>query len=555
MENTFYDSFETDVLIAGGGIAGIKAAIECANAGLRVALVIKTRVCSGSSFYPLTEALGCLAPKDENDKALFLEEIEEAGAGMCDRRMNQIYIDEIYDRVHELPAMGIPYRPITGRIACFAKRERDIIGWYDWGKLRGSVGAVLQSLPAIKILEFCDLIHLVKKDGRIAGAVAADFRSRLYHIKTNRVILATGGYCGLYKHSLNTDDVIGLGQSMALDAGASLVNLEFIQFIPGLIKPVYKTLFSEQTLRFAKAILDDDGNDLLSRYLPPHVTSRECLDLRSRHGPFTCAENSRYFDISMMKEALATGSQSGYRLVYSPEIYETDNEFIRMYLDFMDHLKIHLVKENITIGSFGQAANGGILIDENAETGVEGLYAIGEATGGMHGADRIGGLASGSCLVFGKRAADSVVRSFRADASGDYTDDAEAMRQYERMLDNGISGILLPDEVMVEIKKILWTYGNVIRSEKTLREALGLLSSVEKSYNAAYALRGGAGSRDAAKARHCLRLARIILETMEQRKESRGAHYRDDYPETDNIHFNKRIYVNADGEHAVYTLR
>ena len=554
MDNTFHDSFNTDVLVAGGGIAGLKAAIECANAGLRVTLVIKTRVCSGSSFYPLTEALGCLAPKDENDKALFLEELEESGAGMSDRHMSEIYIDEIHDRVRELPELGIEYKSITGRIACFAKRERDIIGWFEWSKIRKNVYEVFAAKPNVRIMEFCDIVHLVKKNGKIAGAVAADFQSRLYHIQTDNVILATGGYCGLYKHSLNTDDVIGLGQIMALDAGARLVNLEFIQFIPGIIKPVYKTLFSEQTLRYAQAILDDDGNDLLSRYLPEDVTSRECLDSRGHHGPFTSMDYSKYFDISMMKEAIRTGSQKGYRLVYSPEIYKVDNEFIKMYIDFMDKLHIDLIKENITIGSFGQAANGGIFIDENAETGVEGLYAIGEAAGGLHGADRLGGLASGSCLVFGKRAADSVIRRHQAGHAMDTANGSDAMEQYEAMLDNGIEGILLPDEVMVEIKRILWTYANVIRSERTLDEALALLAPVEASYNAAYAIKAGAAARDAVKARHCLKMARILLEVMKKRKESRGAHYRDDYPAMDNTNFNKRIFVKNNGTEPSFDL-
>jgi succinate dehydrogenase/fumarate reductase flavoprotein subunit len=136
----------------------------------------------------------------------------------------------------------------------------------------------------------------------------------------------------------------------------------------------------------------------------------------------------------------------------------------------------------------------------------------------------------------------------------DMASETEAMDQYSAMLDNGIEGILLPDEVMVEIKRILWTYANVIRSEKTLDEALMLLAPIEASYNAAFAIKAGAVARDAVKARHCLKMARILLEVMKKRKESRGAHYRDDYPTMDNIHFNKRIFVKSNGTDISFDL-
>lgn len=544
-KNVFYDSFNTEVLVVGGGYAGIKAAFECAKAGLQVTFLIKTKVGSGSSFYPLMEGCGCLAPRDDADKALFLEELEETGIGMGNSHLNKIYIEEIHDRVEELPEIGFEYQPITGRIACFAKRERDIIGWFNLKKISSNVREIFSGLPNAKIMEFCDAILLVKKDNRILGAVAADFQSRLIHIKTKNIIMAAGGYCGLYKHSLNTDDVCGLGQIMSLEAGAKLINLEFIQFIPGMLRPVYKTLFSEQTLRFCDAVLNENGSEVLSKYLPEGVTVRECIDSRAGHGPFTCMDNSKYFDMAMMKEYLLNENQKGCQLIYSSEIYKEDNPFIKMYLSFLDKLNINLIRDKILIAPFGHAANGGVFFNENCETGVEGLYVAGEVAGGLHGADRIGGLASGSCLVFGKRAANSVIHRINqlGTKTTDFASDTEAMVQYESMLDSGISGVLLPDEVIVEIKSLLWKYANVIRNEKTLNEGLEKLNSINASYNAVYALEGGTAIRDAVKARHSLKMARILLEVMKERKESRGAHYREDYPHLDDKNFKKHIVV------------
>ncbi len=543
MKTEFHEHISCDVLVTGGGLAAIKTSYECLKAGLTVVMVVKRGLCSGSSFYPLTSGLGCQAPKDEADKPLFYEELMESGAGMAGERLTQIYIDEIHDRVKELPEMGFAYGAPEGRKACFAKRERALFVWSGWDAISEKVGRLLRGFPGFRLLEYADVVQLLKKDGQITGAVAADYADRLYYITAPSVVLETGGYSGLYKHSLNTDDVIGLGQAMALEAGAQCVNLEFTQFIPGMISPVYKMLFSETSLKFCEAIEDADGNDILSKYLPEGITVRQCLDSRGGHGPFTNVDESRWFDIAMMSEILKGGGENGFRLIYSPRIYEDKNPFNTIYLSFVTRNNVNLVRDKIMIAPFGHAANGGILIDENASAGLPGLYAAGESTGGLHGADRHGGLASGSCLVFGHRAAQDVIRRHRAGEKAPEVSAREAMDAFTGSLDTGHAGNISPGEVMVRIKELLWKRCNVVREESSLKLALSELDAMEGAFNARKSITAAGPVREAVAARHSLRMARALFTAALGRRDSRGAHFRSDYPERDDVNFGKRQFI------------
>jgi succinate dehydrogenase/fumarate reductase flavoprotein subunit len=299
MKVQFHDTAVFDVVVVGGGLAAIKTVYECAKEGLSVLMVVKRGVCSGSSFYPLTAGLGCQMPKDDADKVLFLEELLESNAGMGSSELCEIYIDEIASRVSELPEMGIDYQVILGgRKACFAERERLLASWWDKDAITQKTARVLREFPNISIMEYSDAVSLVINKGRVSGVIISDYRSHLYYMKTANVVMETGGYCGLYKHSLNTDDVCGLGHAMALDAGAKLVNLEFTQFIPGMMSPVYKMIINELSIRYCEALLDEEGKDILTKYLPENIPPQQCFESRAGHGPFTARDFSKYFDVA-----------------------------------------------------------------------------------------------------------------------------------------------------------------------------------------------------------------------------------------------------------------
>ncbi|HHW31426.1 MAG TPA: FAD-binding protein [Clostridiaceae bacterium] len=529
-----------DVLVVGAGLAGLRAAYDAARAGCKVLIAAKAKLCSGASFYPLTAGLGSQLPKDQADVSLFMEELLDSGAGIADENLCRIMVEEIEGEIKRLPDIGITPEEFGGRVACFAKRERKLVRWSDWNKIRNNVRNNFSEIPNIKVMEFCDLLKLTVRDNAVCGAVLCDNTENIVYVNTPAVILATGGYCGLYKHSLNTDDVCGIGHSVALEAGAKLINLEFMQFIPGLMSPIYKLLFGEMSLQYCVEVTDENGNPALRNYLPKNVSFEDCLNDRSMHGPFTCADKSMYFDLSMMDYAIKQKSEKGFTLRFSPEIAKKDNEFLRKTLDFYLKNGIDLSKQGISVAPFAHCANGGIWINEHGETGVEGLFAAGETAGGIHGADRHGGAATSVCLVFGRRAADRAVKYIKTHKPADIPSERAVKEIYE-WIDNGATSGISPQEILYNLKERLWFYANVIRNENNLTETLSWVKEMQKHYNAAKAIRSGYDIKLSMKAFHALRTSQAVLSAMLFRKESRGSHYREDYPESDDSLYGKRI--------------
>ncbi len=528
---------ETDVLIIGGGLAAIKACFECGRSGRRTILAVQERLCSGSSFYPLTPALGCLAPRldDPGDAAVFMQEINEASQGMNDPLLGRIYIDEIHDRVAELPDMGIDVSlQHQNRIACFAKRERALYVWRDWTQTRRRIRFALQAFANVQILEKTAVLDLLKVDGQVAGAVVVSGKNEEpITIQAGAVILATGGFGALYKHSLNTADVDGSGLAMAYQAGAGLTNLEFIQFIPGFLRPRYKVLFGELCLPFCSGLFAADGREILSPILPENVIPEQVFSTRGRHGPFTVSDGSQYFDIAIMNEIRKTGRDDAVEIRFDRRIMEQKNDANSGYLTWMsEKMKIDLINDRLSIAPFAQASNGGIVIDPDGWTGVPGLYAAGEAAGSMHGADRIGGCAAGNCLVFGYRAAHGALRWIMSNQ--EKMPVTEVSRQTrERWLADNEKPSPSPAAVMQTIQTVLWNQASIIRSGSGLTEAEHELGSLHDQFHTGTCLQRGSGLKETIRATQSLLLAERLIDAMQQRKESRGAHYRSDYPGTD----------------------
>lgn len=538
----------TGVLIVGGGLAAMKAAYECGRQGVKTLVAVKDRLCSGASFYPFTGRLGCQAPRhaDPGDRELFMDEMYASSMGMHDRELCRIYVDEIEDRVRELPDMGIPYHLMEkGRVACFARRKRDIYYWEDWNAIRGNLRAILDGMESVTVMERTSVLSLIKSHGRIVGAVAVNALNELISIEARAVILATGGFGDLYQHNLNTPDVSGDGHVLALSAGARLKNLEFIQFIPGFMSPKYKVLFGEPALRYCTALTDRQGRDILSGLLPAGVTARTCFQLRSGHGPFTSADESRYFDIAMMKQIKAHGDDA-VRIRFDSRIMDDTQDYNYWYVTWMrDTMHIDLSRDELSIGPFAHASNGGVVIGPDAGTGAPGLFAAGELAGSMHGADRHGGNSSGNCLVFGKRAAQSACR-WAAGCDGAHVTDAMALELLDHQTGGEGKSALTPDEVMDRVRLVMARQACIVRDERGLTEALSQVDELARGYRAGAFTASGAAR--AVKARNFITLSGAVLLAMQARRESRGAHYREDYPAMDDERYGRPILWRQDAD-------
>lgn len=503
-----------DVLVAGAGIAGVSAALEAAEAGRSVILTSSTHIFSGSSFYPGTWGLGLIGPAGDDDREDLAASICKVGCGMADPTLVHAFVWGIGPAIGKLRAMGVRLRrPDQGGereyIPCFDHKHR------DWNGIEGdSIRAVLPGrMEALGVRQRpnCELMELVQTGGRVCGAVFRSGNGFVY-IRCRALVLATGGYGGIFRHHLCTEDISGLGQSLALRAGCSLTNMEFMQMMPGYLTPAPKTVFNEKTFRFTR-LRDAAGHPLL----PETEETASLLALRSTHGPFTSRLPSKAVDLAIY----AAGNQ-GVTATYSETMKRHPPEFVKTYFDWLLAEKSVSVDDPIQIGIFAHAANGGVRIDTEGGTEVPGLYACGEVTGGMHGADRIGGLSTANGLVFGGKAGQAAARDCCREEDGPerYEFVPWAVSDRERILNT--------------LRDIMDRNAMIVRTESGLTEAAetvrGLLAGLDR--------RQADSTLAIAQSRRLegrLVTALCFLEAALRRRESRGSHYRADFPVEDPV--------------------
>lgn len=502
-----------DVLVLGSGIAGITAALTAAEAGRSVILACKGKLFSGSSFYPGTWGLGLIGPADESDEADLAATIEAVGCGMADPAMVRAFVAGIHPAIEQVRSMGVKLRRADNGgqkeyIPCFDHKHRDWNG-IEFDSAREIFSRRLKEL-SVTVLPGCEALELVQTDRRVCGAVVAQGGSLCY-LGCKALVLATGGYGGLFKYHLCTADVEGVGQSLALDAGCRLVNMEFMQMMPGYISPAYQTIFNEKTFRFTR-LRCPDGRPLLNE------AAKELLTQRSTHGPFTSRLPSKAVDLALFRAFLK--DERGVEATYTEEMRSDPPEFVKTYFDWLQEARGLTMEDPIHIGIFAHAANGGIKTDPNAFTGVPGLFAAGEVTGGMHGADRIGGLSTANGLVFGGKAGRSAAEAC-----------AGTPEPPDEYLFHAASSGNVP-EVLSTLQEAMFRNAMVIRGEEGLSAALGTVERLSANLS----LCPSADVRAIAQTRRLtgrLHTAEAILKAALLRRESRGAHYRADYPEAD----------------------
>ena len=508
-----------DLLVLGSGIAGITAALEGAEAGASVVLACKGKLFSGSSFYPGTWGLGLIGPADEADREDLVRSIETVGCGMAQDDLVRTLVDGITPAIHKLEQMGVKLRKAQGGadqreyIPCFDHKHRAWNG-IEFDSAREVFSRRLKELE-VCILPGLEALELCRQDGRVCGAVLSDGKELVY-ISCKALVLSTGGYGSLFQHHLCTGDVEGLGQALALDAGCRLVNMEFMQIMPGYLRPAYQTIFNEKVFRFSR--LEAEGRELLSG-----AEGQALLDKRSGHGPFTSRLESRAVDLAIC------GAGDGVTVRYTEELRQNPPEFVKTYFDWLEQAKGLTMEDPIQIALFSHAANGGVWIGKDGSTGVPGLFAAGEVTGGMHGADRIGGLSTANGLVFGGRAG-------RAGAAAAGT--APRPPEHWTVCMEGAEDC---GERFRRLQAVMSRYAMAQREGAGLDTAL---NEVQGLYDG-MVLRpteDTAQVQETRRLRGQLKTALVILSAERLRTESRGSHYRADYP-TENPGMARRIWT------------
>lgn len=505
----------TDVLVIGSGIAGLCAAIEAARTGATVAAASAGKTMSGSSFFPGTWGLGLIGPVNEDDEQDLIDTIQTVGGGVADPELVQTFVHGIPQAIEWLEQdLGVELqRPQSAEsaqqkqfIPCFDHKTRKWRG-LTRKPLEDACMAQIESL-GIRLLPRHELIDLLEDStGRINGALLYDLtRERIVSIAAKATIIAAGGTGGLFERSLTSADVLSSSQAIALAHGATLTNIEFMQMMPGFIEPRRNLVFNEKTWRYAHV---DQPVDIEADKLD------DLLEQRSGYGPFTSRLDSRAIDL-----AIDQAGAEGMALHYDfPR--EDVPEFVQTFATWLQDEHGIAPTDEMRVAMYAHAANGGIKIDKTAYTGVEGLYACGEATGGMHGADRIGGLSSANGIVFGRIAGASAAQAAQKEPETALKADI-ALPQY---------GIAATDAERLthSLRHTMSTYCMINRTETGLSEALHELENIQDDATALNKPHAN-DSEIAALARiqSQIQLAQEMVKAMRKRTESLGSHYRAD---------------------------
>ena len=509
-----------DVLIVGAGIAGLTASERAINVFKNVCLATTGRICSGASYFPLKATLGIQVTKDDKDYDKYYEDIINMGKGVENPELIKTYISNIKKDIYLLKKIGFkPWLRNDSRPACFAKYSRNIFLINNWNEARERAKKIFKKNKRLKIFEDSVLIRIIKNNNRVIGAVFQN-KDKFFFIKSKAVILATGGIAGNYKNSLYPKNINGVGNVAALDAGAIAQNMEFIQFIPAYLKPKYNVLFGEHTLKYCIGMYDINNELILDGINNEEI--KKLLIERSAYAPFSNDFESKEIDLKIHFD--------GVRLKYSEDLYKDKEEFYTVYLNWLkNEMNIDLLKDDIVITHFAHSCNGGIKIDSNAFTGVNGLYAVGELSSAIEGANRLGGNSVGGALVFGNNAVKSAYQYIRKNNFDDFNN--IKLNYVEKEFDNWVNDISKDDkennisknQVLEDIRNLMSENLSVVRNRDKIQKVLNKLEDIRNNYSIQETIKEGS-----IEIYLIIESIKILALSMLEREESRGAHYRED---------------------------
>ncbi|MEM2444131.1 MAG: FAD-binding protein [Sulfolobales archaeon] len=545
--------YKTDVLVIGCGGAGCRAAIEAKKSGVDVILLCKGKLgidgCtpnSASEWMAYSVALGLGDPNDGPEE--HFKDIVVTGAYVLNQELARIIAYEAIDRFYDLVKYGVPFlKTPDGKFLQLmsdgATYPRACGTGADTGKRIMEVLAGIVRDLGIEVRENFMAVDLIVDHGRCYGVYGLDINKldpEIYIAKS--VVLAAGGLGDIFMHSVYPSGMSGDGYAMALRAGAKVVNMEFMQIGP-CITSKFKFDVGGPLWRLGPKLYNNNGEEFLKRYLPTGVGVEDVYRWKSVTFPFTVRNPSGLIDVACFTEIFeGRGTPDGF--IYF-DLTHVGNEVVEKvpytYKFLLSH-GLDLRKEPIKIAPAVQHLNGGVLINEKAETDIKGLYAAGEVAGGQHGADRPGGNSLVDCQVFGTRAGKYAAEFAKNSSIGDGWRNAS-----ERIISNiniiaESSGSYEPTTVKDEIKKVLWYNATVIRDGESLSEAIGDIIRYRDEVLPNLRV-DGKNLVTALELRNIIDVAIAMLTSMLVRKESRGGHYRVDFPFRDDVRWVKMITI------------
>ncbi|MBI4364739.1 MAG: fumarate reductase/succinate dehydrogenase flavoprotein subunit [Candidatus Latescibacteria bacterium] len=530
-----YETHDLDVLVIGAGGAGLRAAIEASALGASVGVVSKSLLGKAHTVMAEGGVAAALAHVDPSDSwKVHFKDTMLGGKMLNNWRMAQLHAQEAPDRVRELEQWGAVFdRTPDGRIL-----QRNF-GGHSSPRL-AHVGdrtglEMIRTLQdhgvhrGLDIYMECTVTQLLTDGGRVVGAFAYWRETgRFVVFRAKAVVLATGGIGKAYKITSNSWEYTGDGHALALGAGAELIDMEFVQFHPtGMVWPpgVQGILVTEAVRGEGGLLLNAKGERFMERYDPKR------MELSTRD----MVARAIYTEV---KEGRGSPHGGAFLDISHKPAETVKKKLPSMYHQFKEFANIDITKQPMEVGPTTHYAMGGVRVD--ADTGaatVAGLFAAGEASGGMHGANRLGGNSLSDLLVFGRRAgAGAAAYAANAPAHGNL-DSAQVEAAAEALLApfQRASG---PDPYSVhrKLQETMHTLVGIFRTERDLKKGIEEIRALRDEVGKAR-VEGSRAFNPGWHLAHDLRSMLIVSEAVArcalQRKESRGAHARLDHPGLD----------------------
>jgi succinate dehydrogenase / fumarate reductase flavoprotein subunit len=565
---TNYETHEYDVLVIGAGGAGLRAAIEASAAGVKVGLICKSLLGKAHTVMAEGGMAAAMGNVDDRDSwKVHFADTMRGGQYVNNWRMAELHAKEAPARVHELEAWGAVFdRTKEGKIS-----QRNF-GGHRYPRL-AHVGdrtglELIRTLQdhgihqGITVFMEYTIVSLLKDGDRVVGAFGYDReRGRFRVFKAKAVVVCTGGLGRAYKVTSNSWEGTGDGVSLAYHAGAELLDMEFIQFHPtGMIWPpsVMGILVTESVRGEGGVLRNKDGkrfmyDDIPENYKsqtstdpeegwrytqndknakrPPELLTRDhvarCINREVKAGRGS-PHGGVFLDISWIKEKIPNSAEHIKRKLPS------------MYHQFMQLANLDITKEPMEIGPTTHYAMGGIRVNaETQATNVPGLFAAGECAAGLHGANRLGGNSLSDLIVFGKRAGEYAAKLAKETSAVTVSDAEiesaykEAVAPFERAAAGTTEG---PYQVQYDLQNMMQKNVGIVRLQNEMEEALAGIGKL-KARAAKVAVQGhceyNPGWHTAIDLKHLLTVSEAITLCAMDRKESRGGHFREDFPNKD----------------------
>ena len=514
---------ETDFIVVGAGIAGLRASVELGSAG-RVLCLAKREVTESNTQYAQGGIAAALS--DDDEVRLHLEDTLKAGDGLCNEEAARVLVEEGPPRIEELIEWGTEFDRAGAKIAFTREgahsRSRVLHAHGDsTGREIGrSLYLKASAVKTITFREFEFTTELLVRDGEVVGIRILDQSGQLHEIHAGAVLLATGGLGQVYSNTTNPAVATGDGVAMAFRAGAEISDMEFVQFHPTalFLKGAPRFLLSE-ALRGEGAYL---RNLELKRFMPKYHEAAELA-------PRDVVARAIAHELELVKRPDA----AVYLDLTHLNAERVRKRFPMIYSTCMEY-NIDIASELVPVRPAAHYAMGGVRTDLDGKTSLPGLYAAGEvACTGVHGANRLASNSLLEGLVYGARAAQSMRETLGSPAKRA----TSAVPQVALPSGNGRAAEI--EKFIQKIQTLMWDRVGVVRDGKVLQQVVPELRALQaqapppsdrRSYEAANILQAG------------LLIARSAL----AREESRGAHYRLDYPLKNDAKYHKHSVISGD---------